>query len=286
MKTLILTILMMAATAQAGLLEAYWARSGGGGGAWTPASISPSAWYNSTTISVTPSNTISAWSDAMDNSSRRLFQNTGSAQPIYSNSAAWFNNSTMVISSTNPFCYAAGSMTLMFIAKGTNVSTGQSAPSVFSETSTTLSFPVYSCDIGRYDVTPSGMRMFMRNDAYAQIDGTEGGGITGGNGVFINTVKLYSVNDYGNSVTNYVDGTNYVAAAYTRSGTMSVNRMSLGGWQRAALALPYNGFIYEVIISAPAMTESNRLKCEGYLAWKHGIQGNLPANHPYKGSAP
>lgn len=27
-------------------------------------------------------------------------------------------------------------------------------------------------------------------------------------------------------------------------------------------------------------------KAEGYLAWKWGLQGNLPSNHPYKNAAP
>ena len=29
-----------------------------------------------------------------------------------------------------------------------------------------------------------------------------------------------------------------------------------------------------------------RYQAEGYLAWKWGLQGNLPSNHPYKNSAP
>ena len=27
-------------------------------------------------------------------------------------------------------------------------------------------------------------------------------------------------------------------------------------------------------------------KAEGYLAWKWGLEGNLPSDHPYKNSAP
>jgi len=30
----------------------------------------------------------------------------------------------------------------------------------------------------------------------------------------------------------------------------------------------------------------NRQKLEGYLAWKWGLEGNLPVGHPYKGAAP
>jgi hypothetical protein len=283
--TLLTAITAQAWTQEMLMRKAYGVR-GAAVSAWTPSQASPSAWYAPDSFTVTASNTISQWSDKMGNSARLLFQSTGSAQPVYSNSAAWFNNSTTVISSTNPFCYAAGSMTLLFVAKGTNTLTGTTAPSIFSETSTAANNPVYAVDISRADIVRDGMRVFLRNDAGSYIDGTIGEGKYGAGGVFVNSVKLCSIYDSGSSYTNHVDGTNYLAFAYTRTGSFTLDRMSLGGWQRAALALPFNGFIYEVIISAPAMTESNRLKCEGYLAWKYSLQGNLPADHPYKASAP
>ena len=31
---------------------------------------------------------------------------------------------------------------------------------------------------------------------------------------------------------------------------------------------------------------SNVEKAEGYIAWKWGLQGNLPVSHPYKNAAP
>jgi hypothetical protein len=47
------------------------------------------------------------------------------------------------------------------------------------------------------------------------------------------------------------------------------------------------GYINEVIfILNPNITTLNRNKLEGYLAWKWGIQANLPAGHPYLSAAP
>jgi hypothetical protein len=41
------------------------------------------------------------------------------------------------------------------------------------------------------------------------------------------------------------------------------------------------GNICELLIFGTAFTTNQRQQIEGYLAWKWGLQANLPANHPY-----
>jgi hypothetical protein len=36
----------------------------------------------------------------------------------------------------------------------------------------------------------------------------------------------------------------------------------------------------------PFVDTDTREKIEGYLAWKWGLEGNLPIGHPYKSAAP
>jgi len=43
---------------------------------------------------------------------------------------------------------------------------------------------------------------------------------------------------------------------------------------------------YEFIYSTSAMNTTQRQELEGYLAWKWGLQGNLPAGHPYISYSP
>jgi hypothetical protein len=43
-----------------------------------------------------------------------------------------------------------------------------------------------------------------------------------------------------------------------------------------------NGSVYEVIGFNVTLTTAQRQQVEGYLAWKWGLQGSLPAGHPYK----
>ena len=45
---------------------------------------------------------------------------------------------------------------------------------------------------------------------------------------------------------------------------------------------PMNGSVNEILIFTGTLTPSQCLQIEGYLAWKWGLQGNLPANHPFK----
>ena len=42
----------------------------------------------------------------------------------------------------------------------------------------------------------------------------------------------------------------------------------------------------EVILYSGMLTESRREQMEGYLAWKWGIEGSLPAGHPFKSVPP
>jgi hypothetical protein len=44
--------------------------------------------------------------------------------------------------------------------------------------------------------------------------------------------------------------------------------------------------IGEILIYSSVLSMVDRQAVEGYLAWKWGLQGNLPAGHLYKGAAP
>jgi hypothetical protein len=46
------------------------------------------------------------------------------------------------------------------------------------------------------------------------------------------------------------------------------------------------GTMHELIILNQLPTTYQRQQVEGYLAWKWGIQANLPANHPFKNAPP
>jgi len=47
-----------------------------------------------------------------------------------------------------------------------------------------------------------------------------------------------------------------------------------------------NGSLSEVLVFNISHTDTQRQIVEGYLAWKWGLQSNLPNNHPFKSAAP
>jgi len=48
----------------------------------------------------------------------------------------------------------------------------------------------------------------------------------------------------------------------------------------------FTGQISEILAYNSVLSTPDRQKVEGYLAWKWGLQANLPANHPYKSATP
>jgi hypothetical protein len=62
---------------------------------------------------------------------------------------------------------------------------------------------------------------------------------------------------------------------------------SLRGELFAGVALlPTGSQLSEIVLTHSTMTTADRQKLEGYLAWKWGLEANLPADHPYKTTPP
>jgi hypothetical protein len=47
-----------------------------------------------------------------------------------------------------------------------------------------------------------------------------------------------------------------------------------------------NGFISEMVATSSLLSTADRQRLEGYLAWKWGLQANLPAGHPFRNNPP
>jgi hypothetical protein len=48
----------------------------------------------------------------------------------------------------------------------------------------------------------------------------------------------------------------------------------------------FNGTMHEIVVLNQQPTTAIRQQVEGYLAWKWGIQANLPASHPFRNAPP
>ena len=233
---------------------------------YSPLSASPALWldandYSSFTFS--SGTNISLWADKSGNGNHA----TGVSSPVYTSSSAYLSGSSYF------------TLNLDFIA----------------------AYPDHSAFI------------VLTNTNYVNIYGAQ----SGGNGssslhVGFSATNAYRVNHWGN------DWYPSITAAY-KSGQRNllnfdwINTGSLGKAVRAngnvegtigqtgQITSMYGGgtignvvgqgiltgYINEVIIILnPNITTTNRNKLEGYLAWKWGIQANLPSGHPYISAPP
>lgn len=95
---------------------------------------------------------------------------------------------------------------------------------------------------------------------------------------------LYSAATLRNIINGTIDGsTTSFQTTGSTSNTDSAETLLGGNPFAGSVTVFFNGDIGEVIIS---YTQADREKLEGYLAWKWGISGSLPANHPYKNGPP
>jgi len=243
------------------------AGGGGGGSTFSPLSVtSMGLWldasdYSSFTFS--SGTNIAVWADKSGNARHA----TGVNSPTYTNTSAYLSGSSYF------------TVNLDFIA----------------------SFPDHSAFF------------VMTNTNYVNIYGAQSGG-SGANSLHVgfSATNAYRVNHWGN------DWYPNITAAYKvgQMNLLNFDWINTGGLGKAVRANAnvestigqtgqigtmsgggtignvvgqgiLTGYINEAIfILNPNITTTIREKLEGYLAWKWGIQANLPANHPYKSAAP
>jgi hypothetical protein len=66
----------------------------------------------------------------------------------------------------------------------------------------------------------------------------------------------------------------------------NIDRFALGALARDTTSLFAACMHSEVLITQGALPQADRQRVEGYLAWKWGLQAQLPANHPHLSGAP
>ena len=72
------------------------------------------------------------------------------------------------------------------------------------------------------------------------------------------------------------------SAPKTGNPVFTLDIGTVGGGHASRLV----GAFAEIVFLAGTIADADRQQMEGYLAWKWGMQTNLPASHPYKTAAP
>jgi hypothetical protein len=91
-------------------------------------------------------------------------------------------------------------------------------------------------------------------------------------------------------LSSILDGTNNTPFFNGTAGTGSASSGNFG-FNTFGLSASFGlnvqrnkGFLFEVIVFSSVLSSTQRQQIEGYLAWKWGLQANLPSTHPYKQS--
>jgi hypothetical protein len=239
----------------------------GGPKLWRPTDMATALWLDAEDTSTITLNgsTVSQWADKSGNG-RNAVQAVAAAQPTY-NATGLNNKPSLSFDGSNDILRTATPLGISGAAPRTFAYVGQSVSGIGT--------PI---QIG----TETVLRAFGR--------------AFGSPGLLYHwvvdlTVSTPAINS---PFQELLQSTGAVSAGYrngslVNSGSFALNTFDsvlyLGG--RTAPDFPsatsYANFLCsEVLVINSALSTADRQRIEGYLAWKWGLQANLPADHPYK----
>jgi hypothetical protein len=258
------------------------------GDLWTPADITTQLWFDAAdTDTVTISSGVSQLEDKSGNN-RDVAQATAANRPTH---GVVTLNSLPVLhyDGSNDSLVGAANLAGLgqnvpriayYVVRRFGALAGSAFPVVFTigdgdaANNTNARFGHYASEVDNIE-RPTG----QRTDAQG-LDSEDAGAIAG------NTWQLFAIHsEYLSALCRaWRDGTSVLNTTHQDAGNTSntaPSSIGVGSWVEGSFSL--DGDIAEIIVTHAI---DDRLKIEGYLAWKWGLQANLPAAHPYKAAAP
>lgn len=251
-------------------------------GPWTPAEISTDLWLDAADESTIANdiNGVSVWRDKSGNS-RNATQSTDVRKP-----ATGLN----VLNSLNTISFTGTALNNgtsdYFTIVYSKIYSSQSVFCVFRPTNTFTFDRVYTQrtqDAGGVDNGGTNYYLpVLRNNANSTFGSYISAGLVSGyttaNGEPILVASIHS----SNSLENFANG---VSAGFV-AHNFPLNHIDTWIGINPQLNSGFGGDIAEIIVADYVPSQEDRQKIEGYLAHKWGLEGNLPAEHPYKSEAP
>ncbi len=215
------------------------------------------------------------WNDKSGNE-RHVSQSVSGSRPTYASSAVSFNGTSHHLWNDKTFMYQPDGIDIYIVASITAANDRR----IIAERSSTATQPIYAL-AQTHNTTGSRMGGFIRNDAnsarvsHAQLN----------TDAFDNTLKLYHWRDNTTSVAGRINGGAEVTQAYTRDGTLTMDRFAVGALLGSSASSHITGSIREILITSVMTSEEERQTIEGYLAYKWGIDDSLPEGHSFTASS-
>jgi hypothetical protein len=216
---------------------------------------------DATTFSFSSGINVSQWNDK-SGSANNATQSTGVNQPTYANNTVTFAGSQNLLSAVSA---SLSSETFFAVVKPT------SGESTVLGSVATLDNSLSGTGGRSILLIPSPSQLKLNKQFTAEV-----------------AVGSFSAYNTRSLIGSLTDGTNaFVYNNGTQAGSGSFVSYTSGlftiiGRNGNGTNQYFIGEMNEIIIYSAALTTLQRQQVEGYLAWKWGIQGNLPSNHPYK----
>ena len=239
---------------------------------WTPASISPSAWYQASALSGTDGSSVPSWVDSSGNgfTASQLIsarQPTLQTRELNNQSVVRFDGTNDILSDSDIAALDVGTGDIFMAA--VFKSTDDSSAQFFFEKNNT-EFGLMTTAAGVLQARMGGTTNIPTQSAgnWSRTD------------YVIVTAKRVS-----STCTGFVNGTAMTTTNTTNTGSISnSNVFDLGAASVGGQAM--TGDLAEVVVGGAQLSEADRLRLEGYLAHKYGLQTNLPNTHTYRFKAP
>jgi len=171
----------------------------------------------------------------------------GVLEAINSKPAMKFDGSNDVFTDTTIGLHAAGASTITSVIKMPSMS----AANLVSEHAATGGM-VYK-PIG---TSATQIHMQVTNDALSSSIAT------GGASVFNDAAHVLSTVDTGTALKAWSDAASLVNTAYTRSGTLTLTRFSIGAAGQDTISRPVTGLMSEMVVWSSALSDANRVTAQ------------------------
>jgi len=261
--------------------------AGGGPALWTPTQLGAALalWLDASDAATVVLNgtDVAQWNDKSGNS-RDFSQAVAGDQPAYSLAS---------INGLNTLSFDGISDAIGRVAETWAYNYPINVFAIFKATAFTAG---YNGLFGFYTsagATTAGFGAFIKSDGKSAVyatDTTNGQPNYDGTGALtylINTGYIFGATIGDNDFTSFGDGfpDGSATGTWTLRSNLGSGDVNVGSDPRFSRWTEWQ--IGEAVISTGgAISVADRQKMEGYLAWKWGLEGSLPANHPYKNAPP
>lgn len=252
------------------------------GSAWTPASLGSTRlklWLKGDDLTGSNGSDVNTWADASGNSNDATGTGTTTSKPTLVTSGLNSKNTVGLVANSS------AAFTLGNVLSGATAAAGYTVRKLSNDPPSNANWTGPS--LGDFGTEASANHEpYTDGTYYDDFASTTRQSVTGfpASSGFRIIGRRSQANDWRMNIDGAASGTGYYSTA---TNTVGINTApQIGAATSGASTYNMDGEIAEIVVVKDFLTDAEAQKIEGYLAWKWGLQANLPSGHPYKSAAP